>query len=163
MQGRALLSDAAHTSGMLPACRAGYDPRQAVRRRFGLVWPWTAWTGPLHRTLQRLATSGPPTALTAIDASDRGGDPKCAYVWPNAAKQAHNLATHLPAAMAEFGSRTALKQHRVQKGKQLQPQQKEVQKQEPQQQETAQQGEPPAPPALLKRVMGRVKHIKTLK
>ena len=89
----------------------------------------------------RFATSGAQT-LTTIGASDRGGDPKCAYVWPNAAKQAHNLATHLPAAMAEFGSRTALKQHRVQKGKQLQPQQKEVQKQEPQQQETAQQGEP---------------------
>ena len=88
----------------VPACRAGYDPRQAVRRRFGLIWPWTGWTGPLHRTLQRLATSDPPTALTTIDASDRGGDPKlkAPYVWPNTTKQAHNFDTHLPAAMAEY-------------------------------------------------------------
>jgi hypothetical protein len=42
--------------------------------------------------------------LTAIDASDRGGDPKLnkPYVWPNDAKQAHNFDTHLPAAMAEY-------------------------------------------------------------
>jgi hypothetical protein len=89
----------------------------------------------------RFATSGAQT-LNTIDASDRGGDPKSAYVWPNYAKQAHNLATHLPAAMAEFGSRTALKQQRVQKGKQLESQQEEVQKQESQRQETPQQGDP---------------------
>ena len=89
-----------HTPVLVPARRAGYDPQQAVRRRFNLQWPWAGWN--LHRTLQGLATSGPPTALTTIGASDRGGGPEAPYVWPNAAKQAHNFDTHLPDAMAEY-------------------------------------------------------------
>ena len=86
----------------VPACRAGYDPRQMVKDRLDLRFPWTEWTAPLRRTLQHLATSGPPTALTTIDGSDRGGTPQAPYVWPNAVKQAHNFDTHLPDALAEY-------------------------------------------------------------
>jgi hypothetical protein len=41
----------------------------------------------------------PPAELATIGASDRHSS---GSAWPNAAKQAHNFATHLPAAMAEY-------------------------------------------------------------
>lgn len=88
--GSALLPN---TAVPVPGCRAGHDPRQLIRHRHGLI----GWN--LHRTLQDIATSAPPTALTTIDASDRAGNPKAPFVWPNQAKQAHNFYTHLPDAM----------------------------------------------------------------
>ena len=82
----------------VPACRAGFDPRQAIARRFGLS-PGTAESPHLQKILMNFATSvRPATELTTIGATDRGGG----GVWPNDAKQAHNYATHLPAAMAMY-------------------------------------------------------------
>lgn len=83
---------------LVPACRAGFDPRQRIAHRLRL--DATAESPDLPTVLMNYATSVcPPAELATIGASDRHSS---GSAWPNAAKQAHNFATHLPAAMAEY-------------------------------------------------------------
>ena len=83
------------------------------------------------------ATADHPSAeLTTIGASDGVGS---GTVWPNIPKQVHNLANHLPAAMAEFWFQLALKEHREEQQREKQQREEQQGKlEEPQQAEKAQ-------------------------